>query len=91
MAGYEIHIQGPDTLDLMRRKLRTKHGRKRYKLRQQTVEPVFGVIKEQFGLRQFLLRGRAKVRSMWRLTCAVFNMMKLYRAKVDLKALTATT
>jgi hypothetical protein len=77
--------------DLMRRKLRTKHGRKRYKLRQQTVEPVFGVIKEQFGLRQFLLRGRAKVRSMWRLTCAVFNMMKLYRAKVDLKALTATT
>ena len=55
------------------------------------MEPVFGVIKEQFGLRQFLLRGRAKVRSMWRLTCAVFNMMKLYRAKVDLKALTVTT
>jgi transposase len=76
--------------DLMRRKLRTKYGRKKYKLRQQTVEPVFGVIKEQFGLRQFLLRGRAKVRSMWRLTCAIFNMMKLYRAKVDLKALTAT-
>jgi hypothetical protein len=55
------------------------------------VEPVFGVIKEQFGLRQFLLRGRAKVRSMWRLTCAVFNLMKIYRNKVDLKALTATT
>jgi transposase len=77
--------------DLMRRKLRTKRGRKRYKLRQTTVEPVFGVIKEQFGLRQFLLRGQAKVRSMWRLTCAVFNIMKLYRANVDLKALTATT
>ncbi len=73
--------------DLMRRKLRTKHGRKRYKLRQQTVEPVFGVIKEQFRLRQFLLRGLAKVRSMWRLTCAVFNLMKMYRVGADLRAL----
>ena len=76
--------------DLMRRKLRTKLGRKRYKLRQQTVEPVFGVIKEQFGLRQFLHRGLAKVRSTWRLTCAVFNIMKLYRAGADLRALTVT-
>ena len=74
----------------MRRKLRTKYGRKRYKLRQTTVEPVFGVIKEQFGLRQFLLRGLAKVRSMWRLTCAVSNIMKLYRAGADLRALTVT-
>jgi hypothetical protein len=55
-----------------------------------TVEPVFGIIKEQFGLRQFLLRGQAKVRSMWRLTCAVFNLMKIYRNKVDLKALMAS-
>jgi hypothetical protein len=37
----------------MRRRLRTKYGRKKYKLRQTTVEPVFGIIKEQFGLRQF--------------------------------------
>jgi hypothetical protein len=43
--------------DQKRRKIRTKLGRKRYKLRQTTVEPVFGFIKEQFGLRQFLLRG----------------------------------
>jgi transposase len=76
--------------DLMRRKLRTKLGRKRYKLRQQTVEPVFGIVKEQFGLRQFLHRGLAKVRSTWRLTCAVFNIMKLYRAGADIRALTVT-
>jgi transposase len=76
--------------DLMRRRLRTKLGRKRYKLRQTTVEPVFGVIKEQFGLRQFLLRGLAKVRSTWRLTCAVFNIMKLYRAGADIRALVVT-
>lgn len=76
--------------DQMRRRLRTKLGRKRYKLRQTTVEPVFGVIKEQFGLRQFLLRGLSKVRSTWRLTCAVSNIMKLYRAGTDLRALTVT-
>ena len=42
---------------LMRRKLRTKHGRARYRLRQTSVEPVFGFIKEQLKLRQFLHRG----------------------------------
>lgn len=42
---------------LMRRKLRTKYGRQRYKLRQTSVEPVFGFIKEGLGFRQFLLRG----------------------------------
>jgi len=66
----------------MRRKLRTKHGRERYKLRQISVEPVFGYIKEQLGLRQFLLRGLDKVRSIWRFTCAIHNLMKLYRAGV---------
>ncbi len=67
--------------DLMRKKLRTIKGRKRYKLRQTSLEPVFGFIKEQFGLRQFLLRGLQKVRSMWRFTCAVHNLLKIFRAK----------
>ena len=60
-------IRGPIPRDasptyLMRRKLTTKRGRNRYKLRQTSVEPVFGHIKEQLGLRQFLLRGLAKAR-----------------------------
>lgn len=70
---------------LMRRKLRTKRGRERYKLRQTSVEPVFGYLKEVFGLRQFLLRGQEKVRSNWRFACAVFNLLKLYRAGVRLQ------
>jgi hypothetical protein len=72
--------QNASPMYLMRRKLRTKHGRARYKLRQTSVEPVFGYIKEQMGLRQFLLRGQDKVRSVWRFTCAVYNLMKIYRA-----------
>lgn len=68
--------------DQMRHKLITKHGRERYRLRQTSVEPVFGFIKEGLGLRQFVLRGIDKVRSMWRFTCAVHNLLKLYRAGV---------
>jgi len=66
---------------LMRRKLRTKHGRERYRLRQTSVEPVFGFIKEQLGLRQFLLRGIDKVRSSWRFICAIHNLLKIFRLK----------
>jgi len=65
----------------MRRKLRTKRGRARYKLRQTSAEPVFGHIKEPMRFRQVPLRGQAKARSMWLLQCAAFNVMKLYRAR----------
>ncbi|MEW5762739.1 MAG: IS5/IS1182 family transposase, partial [Bacillota bacterium] len=44
-----------------------------------------GIIKEVFGLRQFLLRGLEKVRSIWRFTCGVHNLMKLFRAGFRLK------
>lgn len=54
-----------------------------------TVEPVIGQIKEGRGLRQFLLRGVQKVRSLWRLDCAVHNLVKMFRAKVTLSPLPA--
>ena len=46
--------------DRMRRKLQTRQGRQCYALRMQTVEPVFGQIKQGRGFRQFLLRGLEK-------------------------------
>ena len=51
--------------DRMRRKLQTRRGRQRYALRMQTVEPVFGQIKQGRGFRQFLLRGLEKVNGEW--------------------------
>jgi len=63
----------------MRIKLRTKHGKERYKLRMTSIEPVFGQIKEARGLRQFLLRGLEKVNSLWRIDCAVHNLLKIFR------------
>ncbi len=75
--------------DRMRRKLRTKRGRARYKLRQTSVEPVFGHIKEPMRFRQVPLRGRAKARAMWRLQCAAFNVIKLYRARLAARTVPA--
>ena len=45
----------------------------------ETVEPVFGQIKQGRGFRQFLLRGLAKVNREWLLICAGHNLLKLFR------------
>ena len=71
--------KGLSVRDRMRRKLRTKRGRERYALRMETVEPVFGQIKQGRGFRQFLLRGLAKVNREWLLICAGHNLLKLFR------------
>ena len=70
--------------DRMRRKLQTRRGRQRYALRMQTVEPVFGQIKQGRGFRQFLLRGIEKVCGEWSLICTGHNLLKLFRCGVDL-------
>ena len=70
--------------DRMRRKLQTRRGRQRYALRMQTVEPVFGQIKQGRGFRQFLLRGLEKVNGEWSLICTGHNLLKLFRFGVNL-------
>jgi len=62
-------------------RLKLPKNRERYRKREQSVEPVFGQIKEARGLRQFLLRGLDKVSALWQLECAAHNLLKLYRAK----------
>ncbi len=49
----------------MRQRTATVAGRARYKLRQQTVKPVFGVIKEAIGFRHVSLREQKKVSLEW--------------------------
>ena len=59
----------------------TRSGRARYKQRQQTVEPVFGIIKAALGFRRFLLRGLAKVSLEWALVCSAYNLKRLHNLK----------
>lgn len=56
-----------------------KEGRKKYKQRQQTIESVFGIIKEAMGFRRFSLRGQAKVALEWTLVCVSYNLRRLHR------------
>ncbi len=63
----------------MRQVLATEQGKARYALRQSTVEPVFGQIKEARGIRRFHLRGLLKATSEWKLICATHNLLKLFR------------
>jgi transposase len=62
-------------------RLKTKIGREIYKLRKQTVEPVFGIIKEAMGFRRFRLRGRAKVSLEWTLVCLSYNLKRMFALK----------
>jgi transposase len=64
----------------------TRAGRARYKLRQQTVEPVFGIIKEALGFRRFSLRGLAKVCLEWTLVTLAYNLKRLHRLGAELSA-----
>ena len=65
----------------MRARLRRGGWRSRYRLRKQTVEPVFGRIKEALGLRRFLQRGLRNVAAEWSLACTAHNLLKLAKAR----------
>ena len=65
----------------MAHRLQTPMGKSLYKLRKQTVEPVFGIIKEVMGFRRFRLRGRAKVSLEWTLVCLSYNLKRLFTLK----------
>ena len=70
---------------VMKYRLNTAEGKAKYKLRQQTVEPVFGIIKSVMGFRQFLLRGLEKVSLEWKLVCLAYNLKRLHLMGVGLK------
>lgn len=75
--------------EVMKHRLATSAGKQKYKLRQQTVEPVFGIIKSVLGFRRFMLRDLEKVKVEWTLVCAAYNLKRLHRMRSSLKAVTA--
>jgi transposase len=64
--------------EVMSYRLKTVSGKALYKLRQQTVEPVFGIIKSVLGFRRFLLRGAEKVSLEWTLVCLAYDLRRLH-------------
>jgi hypothetical protein len=70
---------GNPVLLAMREKLSSKEGKAIYRLRCQTIETVFGVIKEVIGFRSFLLRGLEKLKGVWELACLSYNCKRLHK------------
>ena len=75
--GRSRHLRDPEHRQ-MRRKLRSREGQKIYRQRQAIVEPVFGVLKQQRGLRQFRLRGLEQVGIEFTLAAIGYNLSRLH-------------
>jgi hypothetical protein len=60
-------------------RLKTPAGRALYALRKGTVEPVFGILKQVMGFRQFSLRGLAPVWGEWHLATLAWTVKRLHR------------
>lgn len=76
---------GASAGEIMAQRLETKAGRELYGLRKQTVEPVFGIVKEALGFRRFLLRGLEKASLEWTLVSTSYNMKRLFNLGMTIK------
>ena len=63
----------------MTAKLQREDGKARYAKRKQSVEPIFGQIKDVRGTRQFQRRGLRACTAEWKLLCGTHNLLKLWR------------
>ena len=63
----------------LRRKLRSPAGCRIYGRRKAVVEPVFGVLKQQRGMRQFRTRGMTKVAVEFTLAALAYNLTRLHQ------------
>lgn len=65
-------------LKQLRQRMREPALRSCYARRKALVEPVFGVLKQQRGMRQFRLRGLTGVGIEWALATTAYNLTRLY-------------
>jgi hypothetical protein len=63
----------------MTAKLQSEQGKARYAKRKETVEPVFGQVKDVRGARRFMRRGLGACQAEWKLLCRTHNLLKLWR------------
>ena len=70
---------GASVKEQMAHRLTTPEGKALYKQRKQTVEPVFGIIKEVLGFRRFSMRGKEKAETEWCLVCLSYNLKKIFK------------
>ena len=72
--------KGLSPRECMERRLLTQRGRRMYRLRSITVEPVLGQVKDGQGCRRFMRRGLQATQSEWSLIGTTNNLLKLWRS-----------
>ena len=65
----------------MKRTMETEDAKAKYKKRKQTVEPVFGIIKNVLGFTRFHLRGLENVKNEWLLVTLAYNCKRTFNLK----------
>jgi transposase len=69
--------RAPNYTDWMKHRVDSEYGKQIYSHRMSVVEPVFGNITVNKGLRRFSLRGKIKVDAQWKLFCLIQNIEKI--------------
>ncbi len=77
---YFLISEYQEQLNRMRSKLNTPYGQELYRKRKIIVEPVFGNMHHNLGLREFNVRKRPKVTGEFLLMCIAHNVRKIARA-----------
>ena len=68
-------------LDRWRERMRAPAARACYAKRKAMVEPVFGVLKQQRGMRQFRRRGLEAVATEWTLATIAYNLTRMFSCR----------
>lgn len=68
-------------LKQLRERMRDPVARACYARRKAIVEPVFGVLKQHRGMRQFRTRGLQAVGTEWTLAATAFNLTRIFRLR----------
>ncbi len=71
--------QFEDHRERLRARMATEKGQEIYKRRKFTVEPLFGHIKRNMGIKRFMRRGLEKVKTEWTMICTAVNLGILLR------------
>ena len=61
----------------MMQRVDSEQGKQMYSHRMSVIEPVFGNLEANKGLRRFSLRSQEKVNAQWLLFCSVHNIEKV--------------
>lgn len=78
--GRRLEVRPHDVaLRRHRQWMATEEAKALYEQRKELPEPAFGILKQQMGLRQFLLRGLGNVKDEFIMLATAFNLRTLWR------------